>query len=154
MRDNKIIIIWSYQIVRQFVMQQRRIRINPFRWKERTFLLLFFPKRGKLLQKGLMSSELVLKYSIFIENVRFSKASRSEGAGKCDQKENLQDFPGGTVVKILPSNAGSMGSIPDQGAKIPHALWPKKKKQNIKHKQYCNKFNKDFKNGPHQKKNL
>ena len=67
-------------------MQQRRIRINPFRWKERTFLLLFFPKRGKLLQKGLMSSELVLKYSIFIENVRFSKASRSEGAGKCDQK--------------------------------------------------------------------
>ena len=25
--------------------------------------------------------------------------------------------------------------------------------QNIKQKQYCNKFNKDFKNGPHQKKN-
>ena len=60
-------------------MQQRRIRINPFRWKQRTFLSLFFPKRGKLLQKGLMSSELVLKYSIFIENVRFSKASRSGG---------------------------------------------------------------------------
>ena len=28
------------------------------------------------------------------------------------------------------------------------------KKQNIKQKQYCNKFSKDFKNGPHQKKNL
>ena len=28
----------------------------------------------------------------------------------------------------------------------------KKKKQNIKQKQYCNKFNKDFKNDPHQKK--
>ena len=28
------------------------------------------------------------------------------------------------------------------------------KKQNTKQKQYCNKFNKDFKNGPHQKKNL
>ena len=27
----------------------------------------------------------------------------------------------------------------------------KKKKQNIKQKQYCNKFNKDFKDGPHQK---
>ena len=26
------------------------------------------------------------------------------------------------------------------------------KNQNIKQKQYCNKFNKDFKNGPHQKK--
>ena len=25
------------------------------------------------------------------------------------------------------------------------------KKQNIKLKQYCNKLNKDFKNGPHQK---
>ena len=43
-----------------------------------------------------------------------------------------------------------MGSIPGQGAKIPHASWPKN--QNIKQKQYCNKFNKDFKNGPHQKK--
>ena len=29
---------------------------------------------------------------------------------------------------------------------------PHQKKQNIKQKQYCNKFNKDFKNGPHQKK--
>ena len=61
-----------------------------------------------------------------------------------------QDFPGGPVVKTLPSIAGSAGSIPGQEAKIPHALWPKN--QNIKQKQYCNKFNKDFKNGPHQKK--
>ena len=59
------------------------------------------------------------------------------------------DFPGGPVVKTLPSNAGGAGSIPGQGAKIPHASWPKN--QNIKQKQYCNKFNKDFKNGPHQK---
>ena len=47
------------------------------------------------------------------------------------------------MVKILPSNAGGAGSIPGQGAKIPHATWPKH--QNIKQKQYCNKFNKDFK---------
>ena len=33
-----------------------------------------------------------------------------------------------------------------QGAKIPHALWPEN--QNIKQKQYCNKFSKDFKNRP------
>ena len=45
------------------------------------------------------------------------------------------------------SSAGGTGSIP--GAEIPHALGPKN--QNIKQKQYCNKFNKDFKNGPHQK---
>ena len=59
-----------------------------------------------------------------------------------------RDFPGGPVVKTLPSKAGGVGSIPGQGTKIPHASQPKK--QNIKRKQYCNKFNKDFKNGPHQ----
>ena len=42
------------------------------------------------------------------------------------------------------------GSIPGWGTKIPHALRPKH--QNIKLKQYRNKLNKDFKNGPHQKK--
>ena len=54
------------------------------------------------------------------------------------------------VVEISPSKAGGAGSILGQSAKIPYALWPKS--QNIKQKQYCNKFNKDFKNGPHQKK--
>ena len=33
------------------------------------------------------------------------------------------DFPGGPVVKNMPSNAGDTGSIPGQGAfKFPHAL--------------------------------
>ena len=59
------------------------------------------------------------------------------------------DFSGGPVVKTSPSNAGGAGSTPGRGAKIPHAFQPKN--QNIKQKQYCNKFNKDFKNGPHQK---
>ena len=32
---------------------------------------------------------------------------------KCNQDENqLRDFPGGPVVKNLPSNAGDAGSIP------------------------------------------
>ena len=43
-----------------------------------------------------------------------------------------------------------MGSIPGWGAKIPCAF--QTKNQNIKQKQYCNKFNKDFKTGPHKKK--
>ena len=69
--------------------------------------------------------------------------------------KSFRDFPGGPVVKTSPSNAGGAGSIPGWGTKIPHALGPKKKNQNIKkQKQYCNKFNKDFKNGSHQKKNL
>ena len=29
--------------------------------------------------------------------------------------------------ETLPSNAGGVGLMPGQGAKIPHALWPKKK---------------------------
>ena len=67
------------------------------------------------------------------------------------QNDSIEDFPGGPVVKTSPSNAGDVGSIPSWGAKIPHASWPKN--QNIKkQKQYCNKFNKDFKNGPQQKK--
>ena len=62
----------------------------------------------------------------------------------------FRDFPGSPVVRrTSPSNAGGAGSVPGRGAKIPHASGPKN--QNIKQKQYCNKFNKDFKNGPHQK---
>ena len=53
-----------------------------------------------------------------------------------------RDFPGGPVVKTSLSNAGGVGLIPGQGTKIPHASQPKN--QNIKQKQYCNKFNKDF----------
>ena len=65
-------------------------------------------------------------------------------------KRQHRDFPGGPVVKTSSSNAGCAGSIPGRRAKISHALEPKN--QNIKQKQYCNKFNKDFKNnGPHQK---
>ena len=45
------------------------------------------------------------------------------------------------MVKTSPSYAGGAGSIPGQGAKIPHALQPKN--QNIKQKQHCNKFNKE-----------
>ena len=33
----------------------------------------------------------------------------------------LRDFPGGPVVKNLPSNVGDVGLIPGQGTKIPHA---------------------------------
>ena len=41
-----------------------------------------------------------------------------------DQDPLSWDFPGGSVVKTLPSVAGIMGSPPGQG---PGALWPKNK---------------------------
>ena len=66
------------------------------------------------------------------------------------QKFTSGNFPGIPVVKTLPSNIRVAGSIPGQGAKIPRASRPIN--QNIIQKQYYNKFNKDFKNGPHQKK--
>ena len=56
------------------------------------------------------------------------------------------------MVKTSLSNADRADSIPGQGDKIPHASWPKR--QNIKQKQYCNKFNKNFKNGPQQQKSF
>ena len=37
-------------------------------------------------------------------------------------KIKTRDFPGGPVVKNLPSKAGDMGSIPSRGTKIPHAV--------------------------------
>ena len=56
-------------------------------------------------------------------------------------------FPEGTSLEIQwlrpPSSAGGTGSIPGKEAKIPHASGPKH--QNIKQKQYCNKFNEDLK---------
>ena len=61
-------------------------------------------------------------------------------------------FHGGPVVNTSPSNAEGVGLILGRGAKIPCASWPKI--QNIQQKQYYNKFNKNFNNGPHQKKNL
>ena len=47
------------------------------------------------------------------------------------------------MVKSSPSNAGASGPTPGQGAQILYASQPKN--QNVKQKQYCNKFNKDFK---------
>ena len=53
-----------------------------------------------------------------------------------------RDFPGSPVVKTFPTSAGCVGWISSQGAKIPHASWPKN--QNIKQKQYCHKSSKDL----------
>ena len=59
------------------------------------------------------------------------------------------DLPGSSVVKTLPPSAGGVGLTLGQGPKITHAF--QSKKQNIKQKQYCNKFNKAFKNETHTK---
>ena len=50
------------------------------------------------------------------------------------------DFLGGPVVKTSSANAGDAGSIPGQGVLRSHMP----KNQNIKEKQYCNKFSKEL----------
>ena len=55
------------------------------------------------------------------------------------------------MVKTLSSSARAGGSQPvvqQLGSHVPGG----QKKQNVKQKRYCNRFSKDFKNGPQQKK--
>ena len=52
------------------------------------------------------------------------------------------------VVRTSPSNKQTPGPNTDRELR-PYMYHVKNKKQNLKQKQYCNKFNKDFKKGPH-----
>jgi len=45
-----------------------------------------------------------------------------------EEKNYKLGLYGDPVIKISPSNVGGMALIPDLGAKIPHALQPKKPK--------------------------
>ena len=46
---------------------------------------------------------------------------------KMSQEMKSTDFPGGPVAKVSPFSGGTVGSLPSQGAKIPHVLRPKNK---------------------------
>ena len=81
-------------------------------------------------------------------SIKPKKRIKTESIKMHDSLTKMRDFPGSPVVKILPSNTSSAGSIPGWGSKIPHASWPKN--QNIRWKQYCIKFNKNFKHGSYQ----
>ena len=78
-----------------------------------------------------------------------SRRRRSEICRETRKKSQEGDFPVGPVAKTWPSSAGGAGLIPGWGAKRLHASQPTN--QNIKQKQYCNKFNKDFAEFFHQK---
>ena len=55
----------------------------------------------------------------------FTEMVTCEGHNKAGRqvfKVHGRDFPGGPVVKNLPSNRGDVGSIPSLGTKIPHAM--------------------------------
>ena len=66
--------------------------------------------------KGLQSSKpwLPMGCSILGKSINFPISSLIFNVG-------VREFPGSPVVKTLPSNAWSTGSIPDQDTKVPHA---------------------------------
>ena len=88
----------------------------------------------------------MMKNKVF-HGIIHSTAKKTLDSKKKKKRCHNRDFPGGSVVRTLPSDAGHAGSIPGQGVKVPHTSGPKI--QNIKQKQYCNRFSKDFKNGSH-----
>ena len=49
------------------------------------------------------------------------EAKETEREKRIQERMYIWDFPGGLVVKNLPSNAGDAGSIPGGGTKIPCA---------------------------------
>ena len=97
-----------------------------------------------------MIKEGIIKIGIKINAIGNTRNKENKQSQRWFFEKFNEDFPGGPVVKTLPSNAGGAGLIPGWGAKIPHTSRPKNQK--IKQKQYCNKFNKDFKIDPHQKR--
>ena len=54
-------------------------------------------------------------------NRRVKRFSMSLIIREMQVKITVSNFPGGPVIKNLPSNARDAGSIPGQGTKIPHA---------------------------------
>ena len=67
---------------------------------------------GRLQSMGVTKSQTRWK--------QLSTAHQNRGIKDC-LRSPFRDFPGGLVVKNLPSNAGDAGSIPGWGARIPHA---------------------------------
>ena len=65
---------------------------------------------------------------IYLRPPNGTVSSKSQHSFHC-VKLHPWAFPHGPVVKISPFNTGGAGSIPSQGAKILHALWPKKKRK-------------------------
>ena len=104
-----------------------------------------------LLQEILPTQESKPRLMSAVLAVRFFTHSATWGSAE-KKFQNSKEitpgaFPGGLILRISPSTAGSAGSIPGWGSKILYAS--PLKLQKLKQEQYCNRFNKDFKNDPH-----
>ena len=71
-------------------------------------------KREKIFVNHISNKELISKITrSWYNSIEKKKTFKKWAKG---------DFPGGPVVKNLPSNAGGAGLIPGRGTKIPHAM--------------------------------
>ena len=89
------------------------------------------------------------------QRVGREKKRKRERKRERERERHSRDLSGSGLVKTLPSNAEGASSIPGHGGKIPHTSKPKTNKQTknkkTPQKQYCNRFNKDFKDGTKKK---
>ena len=97
-------------------------------------------------ESHILSHSCLLKASCEVDLVHTAKVVM-EMENKQIRKVS-RDLLGVPVVKTLPSNPGGVGSIPVKELK---SHMPRNQNAKTKQKQYCNKYNTDFKNGPHQK---
>ena len=112
-------------------------------------LVLVFKMPLSLLWTSEIASLLLSTVSFSSHSIQSNTQQSKLSLSKIDIKScEHQKFSGSLVIKTSPSKSG--GSGPNWGSKIPHATWPKN--QSMKQKLYYNKFNKDLKNVPYQKK--
>ena len=144
------------------------LRVNPkSSHKKKNFFSIYlctymrwsFTKLTVIIISRWMLSQTIMLYTLNLYSAECQSYPNKTRGKKRDQNLTMsvnikiiwkRDFPSSPVFETLSSNAGGVGLIPGQGAKIPHASWPKN--QNIKQKQYCKKFKKDFKKTVHIKK--
>ena len=70
---------------------------------------------------GFLYKGLLLSYFMSHRSLKLSLIHKIHSSFTKPFKNLLGDFPGGPMVKNLPSNTEDTGSIPGQGIKIPHA---------------------------------
>ena len=128
------------------IVIETRLQTHPQREFESVSLVLWYPRCLNGHPWGRITWD-----SLGGDFFRLMCASRKRQQSQFGLKNVNWDFPGGPVVKTSPSDVGSVDSIPVAEARV-HMLWGQKN-WNMNQKQYCNRFNKEFKNGPHQKQN-
>ena len=119
------------------------------------WLLLHLTNTGCLAQEPIC----LLPQSHRLDSICLPLTGLAPSALHCQYlQERIHDQTDSTVKSLLKNSQFLILNPPMQGVQVqslvgelrPHMPWGPKPK-NVKQKQYCDKFNEDFKNGPHKK---